>query len=450
MVDRELIITRCDQVMFCAVCGLAWFIPISIALVEWMFGIGLLAWLIKRGTIFKALMEEEGAGGWGGQARLLLLSFKPKHGALNRPLLVFLAVVIVSALLGFSPLKSLSAVLTKVLQWVMTYVIVLEAVTTRKHVRVIGLVLLASAALISINGLVQYSTATGFIRQRTVIDGRRVMSTFRHPNDFAGWLTIILPTVFSLSFIQFFRARQGRDAFLEGSDRSGFLQSTAFIAISFAVLALAGVCLGLTYSRGGWLATGVALLIATARQPRILVPLLVAGAVFLGVFAVRMVSDRTTNIGGSMKNVFTNVSDRNTIWSEGLQLVRERPLLGIGFNNYLQTVKQRVNKRQEYAHNCYLQMAAETGIAGLLAFLWIPVSLFREGLRQLPRVRDRFPHHLLLGLLTGTGAFLLHSFFDTNFYSTQLSSLLWLAVGLIPAIPRSEGQEPPPGPSHSA
>lgn len=444
MADRELIIRRCDQVMFYAVCGLAWFIPISIALVEWMFGIGLLAWLVKRGTIFKALLAEEGAAGWAEQARLLAMSFKPKHTVLNLPLLVFLGVVIVSAVFGFHPLTSLSAVLTKVLQWGMTCVIVVEAVATRKQVRIIALVLLASAALISVNGLIQYTTGTGLIRQRTVVDGRRVMSTFRHPNDFAGWLTIILPTVFALSFMQFLRVRQGRDIFLQGSDRSGFLQSTTFIAIVFGVLLLTGICLGLTYSRGGWLATGLALLAATARQPRMLMPLLVAGALFLGIFALKMVSDRTTNIGGSMKNVFTNVSDRDTIWGEGLDLVRERPLLGIGFNNYLATVKERGNKRQEYAHNCYLQMAAETGLAGLLAFLWIPFSVFREGRRQLSRIRDSFPHHFLLGLLTGLGAFLLHSFFDTNFYSTQLSSLLWLTVGLIMAIPRTEGQGPPP------
>ncbi len=450
MADRNLIITRCDQVMFYAMCGLAWFIPISIALVEWMFAIGLIAWLVKRGTIFKAFVEAESADGWGEQAKLLLLSFKPKRNVINRPVLIFLAVVVLSALFGLHPVKSLSAVLTKVLQWIMTYVIVLESVGTRKQVRVIGLVLLASVALITVNGLVQYTSGTGFVRQRTVVDGRRVMSTFRHPNDLAGWLTIMLPVVFSLSFVQFFRAREGRDIFLEGSDQSGVLGSPAFIGLAFILLVLAGFCLGVTYSRGGWLATGLALLVMVARRPRMLVTLMVTGAVFLGVFAFTMVRDRSTNIAGSYKNVFTNVSDRNTIWGEGVDLVRERPLLGIGFNNYLATVQERGNIRQEYAHNCYLQMAAETGLAGLLAFLWIPLRLFREGVRQLPRIRDRFPHHFLLGLLTGWGAFLLHSFFDTNFYSTQLSSLMWLTAGLILAIPRAELEEPPPAPSYSS
>lgn len=450
MADRNVIIRRCDRVMFFTVCGLLWFLPISIALVEWMFGIGLLAYLIKRGTIFKALLEEEGAAGWGEQARLLAMSFRPKPSVINRPALIFFGIVVVSALFGFHPLLSWNAALTKVLQWLMTYVIVLESVTTRKQVRVIGYVLLASVALITINSVIQYTTGQGFIRQRTVVDGRRVMSTFRHPNDLAGWLTIMLPVVFSLSFVQLFRARQGRDIFLQGTDHSGFLQSRAFIGLAFLLLALAAFSLGVTYSRGGWLATGLALMVMVARQPRLLVPLLVVGALFLGIFVTKMVGDRSTNIAGSYKNVFTNVSDRNKIWGEGLQLVRERPLLGIGLNNYLATVQERGSKRQEYAHNCYLQMAAETGLAGLLAFLWIPFCLFRDGLRRLPQVRDRFPHHFLLGLLAGLGAFLVHSFFDTNFYSTQLSTLMWVAVGLILAIPRSELDERPPEPSYSS
>lgn len=440
MADRNLIIARCDKTMFCAMCGLAWFIPISIALVEWMFGIGLLAWLIKRGVIFKALLEEDPPSGFWPRLKLLGACLKPRHSTINLPVLVFLLIVVISAIFGLNPGQSLSAVLSKVLQWIMTFVVTLEAVTTRKHVRIMGLVLLGIVALITLNGIVQYSTGKGLIRQRTVVDGRRVMSTFRHPNDLAGWLTILLPTVFSLSFIQSFRSLEGRDAFLEKSDQSGVFQSKVFIIGAFVLLLLAGFSLGVTYSRGGWLATGIGLFLLVMRHPKMLITLMVAGGIFLSIFVVKMVADRSTNVKGSYKKVFTNLSDRNTIWGEGMDLVRERPVLGIGFNNYLATAKERGHKRLEYAHNCYLQMAAETGILGLLAFLWIPVNLFRESMGQLPQLRDRYPHHLMLGLMAGLAAFLIHSFFDTNFYSTQLSSLMWLTIGLILAIPRTEGE----------
>ncbi|MBZ0166972.1 MAG: O-antigen ligase family protein [Candidatus Omnitrophica bacterium] len=438
MADRNQVINRCDQIMFYALCGLAWFLPISIALVEWMFAIAFIAWITKRGVIFSSLMQAESPSAWLSRVKLFGLSFKPKQNAINLPVLVFFAVIIVSAVFGIHPLKSLSAILTKVLQWFFTAIIVVEVVTSKKRLRIMGAVLLASVVLVTLNGLFQYMTGTGLIRQRVVMDGRRVMSTFRHPNDLAGWLTIMLPLVFSFSFIQFFRMREGRDAFLEGSDDSGFFQSRLFVALSALLLALAAFNLGVTYSRGGWLACGVVLLALVIRKPKMLIPFALIGSLFLAVFVVKMIGDRETNIGGSYVNIFTNVSDRGKIWGEGWGPVRERPLLGIGVNNYVEMAEKRHFVWQQYAHNCYLQMLVETGVLGLAVFLWILVRLFREGLRQLPKVRDRFPHHFLLGLLAGQAAFLIQSFFDTNFYSTQLSSLMWLTAGLIMAIPRVE------------
>ncbi|MBL7198377.1 MAG: hypothetical protein ISS47_09810 [Candidatus Omnitrophica bacterium] len=79
-----------------------------------------------------------------------------------------------------------------------------------------------------------------------------------------------------------------------------------------------------------------------------------------------------------------------------------------------------------YAHNCYLQMLAEIGIIGLASFLWIIGRLFKSSIRSFKKSRDL----LLLGLLAGIIAFLVHSFFDTNLYSLQLSVLFWAMLGL--------------------
>ena len=83
-------------------------------------------------------------------------------------------------------------------------------------------------------------------------------------------------------------------------------------------------------------------------------------------------------------------------------------------------------------------MAVEIGIVGLLSFLWIVLTIFRKSLKVLNTMRDHFLRFLLLGVLAGYGGFLVHSFFDTNFYSVQLASLMWLLMGLIIAIPKIE------------
>ena len=91
-----------------------------------------------------------------------------------------------------------------------------------------------------------------------------------------------------------------------------------------------------------------------------------------------------------------------------------------------------------YAHNCFIQMASEVGLVGLLAFLWImakgfyqTLEIVREGMAM-----DHDLRTLAIGLLSGLFAYLVHSFFDTHFYSLQLSSYMWLMMGVLIAICR--------------
>ena len=78
------------------------------------------------------------------------------------------------------------------------------------------------------------------------------------------------------------------------------------------------------------------------------------------------------------------------------------------------------------------------GVTGLLTFCWVFWVLFKQGLGFLKQLKEHLTYHLQLGALVGLGGFLIQSFFDTNFYSTQLSSLMWLTIGMILAVPKIE------------
>ena len=75
-------------------------------------------------------------------------------------------------------------------------------------------------------------------------------------------------------------------------------------------------------------------------------------------------------------------------------------------------------------------MAAETGLLGLFAFLWVLFSFFKMGLQHFNQKRD----YLVLGLLSGILAFLVQSFFDTNLYALQMVVLFWFMLGLTVAV----------------
>ena len=127
---------------------------------------------------------------------------------------------------------------------------------------------------------------------------------------------------------------------------------------------------------------------------------------------------------------------RQELWQEALSIVKDFPLLGSGLNTYAIVAPAYKITRTTgfYPHNSYLHMAAESGLLGLGAFLWIMISLFKASLANLKKIDNRFYGAILIGLLAGLFGFLAHSFVDVNIYTLQLGNLMWFIMGLIVAV----------------
>jgi putative inorganic carbon (HCO3(-)) transporter len=143
-----------------------------------------------------------------------------------------------------------------------------------------------------------------------------------------------------------------------------------------------------------------------------------------------------------LKNIKPNFEDvgsgRFEYWEKAITIFRSSPVWGTGFNTYANIVKQDPNHRTwRYAHNCYLQMAAETGLLGLGCFLWLLAALFGHcfnSLRHFKAEDDGLT--VLQGALSGLVGFLVQSFFDNTFYTVQLGIMMWLIFGLAIAATR--------------
>ena len=190
---------------------------------------------------------------------------------------------------------------------------------------------------------------------------------------------------------------------------------------------LLGGSLVLTFSRGAWLGflCGLMLmLILSKRYKTSLLFFIVFMAVFLSFPDVRERIAYTLRPEGD--------SLRRPVWEASFQMIRIHPFIGNGIGTFMDQCNRLLPARMTYAHNCYLQMWVETGIFSLVAFLLFLGTLLFRGVRAY--LKDQDP--ILLGILCGIFGFLIHSFFDTQFYSLRLAYLFWFLLGLLVAATR--------------
>lgn len=136
---------------------------------------------------------------------------------------------------------------------------------------------------------------------------------------------------------------------------------------------------------------------------------------------------------------------RMAIWTRGMGYMADRPILGVGVQGFAtaEGTLSEISRRQQYgigfkwstAHNSFVQIGAELGVPGLVAFILLLASAVRgawtagTGRRGPPRGggRPRAMGQALVGALVG---YMVAGFFLSQAYSVFLYSVLGMIVGL--------------------
>jgi len=114
----------------------------------------------------------------------------------------------------------------------------------------------------------------------------------------------------------------------------------------------------LTHSRGSIIAMLAILVVAARRKIGTVPSLVVAALLFVGASLVNFSGGRDISAGAG--------ADRTNLWGQGIQLLREHPLFGVGFGSMPEFTDGHLT-----AHNSIIVCAAELGFFGL--YFW---SLF--------------------------------------------------------------------------
>lgn len=115
------------------------------------------------------------------------------------------------------------------------------------------------------------------------------------------------------------------------------------------------------------------------------------------------------------------------------QIFRDNPVRGIGLGNYgpwlINYPSEPKGRGWDIVNNEYLELASETGIIGLGAFLLLIVGMIWLAIRAYLRTTDETLKALIVGLLAAVVGILV----QYNFFSTLYIFHVWAAFGLLVA-----------------
>lgn len=150
--------------------------------------------------------------------------------------------------------------------------------------------------------------------------------------------------------------------------------------------------------------------------------------------------------------VATSNNIRFEIWKTSLEIIKQKPLVGVGlgnFQNYFQELtKNRVNYPEFIApnayspHNLFLAVWLNMGLLGLISFIWLLILFFKNfkyssceasreaGSRPAGRSGSARNTYYLI-LITFMVALLVHGLVDTPYFKNDLAILFWLFPALL-------------------
>ncbi len=136
-----------------------------------------------------------------------------------------------------------------------------------------------------------------------------------------------------------------------------------------------------------------------------------------------------------------SANTRITTAKVALRIIEDFPLFGCGINNYGAMldeywIAEDSFTRKAAVHNNYLLYAAETGLLGLTAYLWLLIAFFAR-LRRAMASPIKHYSVIAIGMFTAYGAYLLEALSDKSYKENYMLLLtFWALLAITEAIIR--------------
>ncbi|GEM_PF-3590420 len=121
-----------------------------------------------------------------------------------------------------------------------------------------------------------------------------------------------------------------------------------------------------------------------------------------------------------------NIQSREYLSQMGFDALFSSPIIGIGYHQFPQYAETLYGWKSQVVHDTYIETGAELGIAGMLAYGWLLVSVFRDAVR-FSRDPEFGAARLIIAIMVAT---LVQGLFD----DIEHDRSLWISFGMLAAI----------------
>lgn len=350
------------------------------------------------------------------------------------PLLLLDAVACLSAFHAYNSVLSLQVLVKQMAYQVPFFLFIYFAKDIK--MRTMFVIISAVAIVVGSYGIAQF---LHIIAQPLDPWGRaNPASTMGLTNFTTDYLVMIVPFMITAFFIEYRSLR------------------TRFIAYAGLIVSLIYIVIG--RNRAGWIALACSLLFygivfvlsgssrsVNKAAKRFLLFSGIGGLLVLGIFLgfTRTGTELIQRGESIMNKDYPSNAFRLHVWESTLKGIQDNPAFGVGIGNYptniplyeISALKRTDWEELRYlnnAHNEYLQILFELGIAGFICFAWFLAEVFTTGAKSLYDSKDDV-HRMLwsTALLAGIVAALVSALFTFNLENPASAMMFWSFAGLI-------------------
>jgi O-antigen ligase len=210
---------------------------------------------------------------------------------------------------------------------------------------------------------------------------------------------------------------------------SAFQKRKSLKLAIWALATFSGYCLLFSFSREAYAGILVGLFfLGLVRQRWLLLVLVVFLMGWQSIVPTSVQERVLMTYDKNEQQLDTSAQDRVSLWNDAVDLFHQNPALGAGFDTY--QWQHRVGVYTD-THNYFLKVLVETGVLGLMLFLFVLARMTRLGVKLYRSAEDPFLQSIGLGFALLMTCVFVANFFGDRWLYVEVNGFLWVMLACV-------------------